>query len=173
MMRRIAIIILSILLVGTVCLLLSDQNEDKQTEVSTLEKTATVKYITEKVSENKNYLYIYTQEFDAPLYVFPHVFETLKSEDLSCLSEGTKIQFRISPDSEALLKTGPFLSILALRTDSCTIFSLDDYNAAMHPVWSEIRTVEIVFCFVFILGILCLLYFDRKKKINLKKELNH
>lgn len=147
-----------------ICFLLSVllifMNIDAQkTTDNTTECNATVHYIA--ISDtNERYAEIYTNEYQFSLYISTNIFKQLDVSELSLLSEGTRIYFRVDNVNKDSMYDSQFCPIVSLKTDNQDIISLDTYNQLLKK--SMIPT-NIVVILILIVLLFCIIFLYKKK----------
>ena len=158
--KNIVIVFLIFLLCGTIGLIVTMSKIDKLEERETTEFVATVTDVKTTNTGKNLSAEIYTKEYDAPLYVSNSVCNRIGVEAIDSLKVDETIFFRIEKIKKAQMNKVAFISIVSLRTDSKSIFALEEYNNFMHISAKPARMASIIVaggCF------LLLFYFLRQQ----------
>jgi len=146
-MRRFFAVMCLLFFFCTVGVLLMTIDVGEQTEEDTEEFTATVSEIRTTDMGNEGYIDIFTDEYDTSLYISAKLS---KEADISDLTKGDKIVFRVEDSKASMLGQVAFVDIVSLANEHKTYISLSDYNAHTQAAMVPVRISAIVFAIVFL-----------------------
>lgn len=162
---KILIIIFAILFLGSLGSMRVMGKIDKQTENTTTEFTATVNHV--KVNDSMQQAEIYTNEFDAFLFITPGIGEYINLDDVKNLTSGQTIYFRIENMYTSGMHESIFLAITELKTDTKDIFTLEEYNEYTSQTIYPTRITGIVFTLASLVAIvICWIKMKKVKSTN-------
>ena len=136
-----------------------------QKENTTTEFSATVKQVVIGNTEDKQGVRIYTQEYDAFLYIPLSVDQTPNVSGIKKLETGETIYFRINNDFAKQMENSSLFPIRSLRTEKSNIISLDDYNNSYKKIaMPRMILIGIIALAAFVVSMYCLFSAIRRRK---------
>lgn len=121
--------------VGTIGLLISMINVDKQSESITTFLSATVDAIKITDTGSKIYVEIHTKEYHAVLLISTIITQNIDLNDIHNLHNGQKIFFRVENSKIGQMNNTAdqtnnvnLINIVSLQTETKDIFSIEEYN---------------------------------------------
>lgn len=146
----VAVMLFSLLFfLGSIGIIFFMNKADKFTEEKIIEQRATLKDI-EISNSNKVFAEIYTREYENSFLISTIVCGKINLNDLRSLKKGDTLFVGIKKENEKLANQVEFIDIVSLRTESQSIFSLDDYNKYMNESARPTRIASVVLASIFL-----------------------
>jgi len=140
---KIIMIVSTLVFVVTLGLVVSLHGIDKQTEDTTTLYTATVSGVAVVETEKTMHIEICTKEYNTFLLVSTNISPNINLEDIKELKNGQTISFRIENRKVGQMDKVNFINIVSLKTDTKSIFSLEDYNEFVYDFAYPVRLAGI------------------------------
>ena len=139
---------------------------DRLTEDTTSLYTGTVERVEVAGRKNNIHANIYLEDYKTSLFISSPVAKYIGIEDLrNELTKGQEITFQIASQNSHYMNEVSFLDIVALKTDVKTIYSLNQYNEAIHEAAHPMRVAGIVMVLLLsFVSIFCLISIPKGKK---------
>ena len=162
---KILIFLFTFIFIAMITCTIAANEVDKQTTDTTTEFIATVRYV--KINNSMQQAEIYTDEFDAFLFIAPNIGEHINLHDVENLKSGQKICFRIENMYISDMHEAIFLAITELKTDTQDIFTLEKYNEYMYSSANPARITGIVVALISLMTIvICWIKMKKLKSTN-------
>lgn len=150
-------------------LLISIHNVDKQSTNTTTEYSATISDLEIDNNKNNPHVKIKTYEFNSYIYISTNVIKNINSSNISNLSKGKLIIFRIQNNKIDQFNKVEFIDIVSLKTKNMVVFSLADYNQYTKEAFKPTRITGLIFSNAFLLiSTFCIIILKKKNKTNSK-----
>lgn len=155
-----------VLSLGSARLLSMIYSSERMTVENTVPYEATVTSI--EMIETANggrEVWIYTKEYSNAFRISARFCKRLGTDKALTIKKGEEVNLRIgSLDAEQSLNTAVFVDIVALKTDSTDVITMDEYNAIMHSTSASAKSASVMMIGVF--AALSIFFFLRSKKMR-------
>lgn len=160
---NIVIMIISLLFfIGTVGLIISMHQIDKQTEDTTTLYTATVSGVDITDTGENIFAKIHIKEYNTSLHIDTTISKNISMDDVRNLENGQTIFFRIENIKVQQMDKVDFLNITSLKTDKNNIFTLEEYNAFISDSAYPARIAGIITAILFFsISVFCYLKINK------------
>jgi len=168
MYTKIILIISIVFLFGTVGIMVSMMQIDKQTESNTTEYSATVSKVQVTDTGKSSYIEIQIEEYKSHLQISTNVSKNINIDDISNFHSGQRIFFRIKNIENNQMNNVEFVNIVSLKTEDKDIFTMDDYNHYIRKSAYPARIASIIISLL-LMSVAVLSIISIKRKVTKPK----
>lgn len=130
--KRLAFVFVLVLIVGFIAVLISMGKIDKQSEDTTTLFSARVSYVSVRNEGKTSYIEIGLYEYDNAI-VLPMISSEITNEVIG-IKRGEEVYFRVDNAKVGQMNIADYVDIVALRTETGNILSLEHYNEYMRAL---------------------------------------